>query len=64
MTIEISKKEYFQLRLASITLTLLQCGGVDNWDWYGDSLHPEDGDSLDTIEDELRAEIFGDKGEE
>ena len=38
MTITISKKEYFDLRLASAKLLLLECGGVDNWEWYGESL--------------------------
>jgi len=64
MTVTISKKEYFELKLAEAMLTLLQFGGVDNWDWYGDSLHPDDTDSIDDIEKDLRSEIFGEnKGE-
>lgn len=64
MTITISKKEYFNLKLASAELTLLQCGGVDNWEWYGESLYPDDGDTLEKIEQDLTVEIFGNKGEE
>ena len=63
MTITISKKEYFDLRLASAKLLLLECGGVDNWEWYGESLYPEDEncDDLEVIEEKLRIEIFGEQ---
>ena len=39
--ITISKDEYFRLRQNSLQLNLLECGGVDNWEWYGDSLNPD-----------------------
>lgn len=66
MTITISKKEYFDLRLASAKLLLLEYGGVDNWEWYGESLFPDDTniDNLEIIEEKLQIEIFGNKGEE
>ena len=40
--ITITKKEYLNLRIDSERLARLENGGVDNWDWYGDSLNPED----------------------
>lgn len=46
--------EYFRLRLDQEKLWLLEAGGVDNWQGYGDSL-----DDLDEVEQELRTEIFG-----
>ncbi len=68
MTITISKKEYFDLRLASAKLLMLESGGVDNWEWYGESLFPDDSSfddgaipNFETIEEKLRIEIFGDK---
>lgn len=61
MTVTISKKEYFDLRLASAKLLLLECGGVDNWEWYGESLNPDDDDvdKLEAVEEKLQLEIFG-----
>ena len=61
MTITISKKEYFNLRLAAAKLLLLEYGGVDNWEWYGESLCPDDTnvDDIDIIEEKLQIEIFG-----
>ena len=32
------QKEYNRLYDASETLEALEQGGVDNWEWYGDSL--------------------------
>lgn len=37
-TITISKKEYNDLTRAQRKLNALEAGGVDNWEWYGDSL--------------------------
>lgn len=61
MAVTISNREYFDLRLASEKLLLLECGGVDNWEWYGESLNPDDDDvdDLETIEKKLQLEIFG-----
>ena len=45
--IEISEKEYNQLKKDSLILSYLEGGGVDNWEYYGDSIsnfyndHPE-----------------------
>lgn len=38
-TVTISKDEYVELLRASIILTALEEGGVDNWEWYGASIH-------------------------
>ena len=55
--IKISKEEYLRLKIAELKLDRLEVGGVDNWDWYGDSLNPDDDVDLDTAEKELEAEI-------
>ena len=58
--VTINVEEYFDLKLATERLRLLNYGGVDNWDWYGESLY---GDALeeniDVIEKRLRKEILG-----
>lgn len=35
----ISKEHLLSLIQDSITLTALENGGVDNWEWYGDSIN-------------------------
>lgn len=37
-TVTISKKEYENLKDAQHMLQCLHAGGVDNWEWYSDSL--------------------------
>lgn len=37
-TITITKKEYRFLKKDSAMLTALENGGVENWEWYGESL--------------------------
>lgn len=59
--IEITRKEYFELRLAQVTLQMLECSGVDNWEWYSESFNGSvdpDGKSLEDVEKELRKEIL------
>jgi hypothetical protein len=34
----ITKEEYDELVDRDRKLTALECGGVDNWEWYGESL--------------------------
>lgn len=61
-TITISKDEYYNLKCSEAKLTLLECGGVDNWEGYCDSLNNSYGDmdeSLEEIRDRLFNEIFG-----
>jgi len=61
--IEISREEYFELKLSFEKLQLLEAGGVDNWEWYSESLYPEDdktGSDIESIEADLKLKIFGD----
>ena len=41
--VTISRKEYESLKEDSDTLAKLHAGGVDNWEWYSESLYG-DGD--------------------
>ena len=36
-TVVITKKELIELLEARYTLIALRCGGVDNWEWSGES---------------------------
>jgi hypothetical protein len=59
-TITISKDEYFNLKAAELELSMLEAGGVDNWDWYSESLYGDDlVYNLDYAVLRLRKEIFG-----
>ena len=40
MRIEISLAEYKRLKRDGLKLEYLECGGVDNWGYYGDALNP------------------------
>jgi hypothetical protein len=39
--ITISKKDYLRLLVNSEILNRLYSGGVDDWEWYGESLNPD-----------------------
>ena len=39
-TVTIPLSEYTALRKADRTLDALYAGGVDDWEWYGDSMQP------------------------
>lgn len=56
--IEIPKMEYFNLRQDSEKLSRLEQGGVENWNWYGDSVHGSDKQDWDEFVEELREEIY------
>jgi hypothetical protein len=56
---EITKEEYYRLKCAELKLDMLEAGGVDNWDWYGDSLNPDGEKSFSDLCDELKTEILG-----
>lgn len=59
-TVTINKKEYFSLLEDSEILKRLENGGVDNWDWFGESIHGDDNDeTMDEWEERVRKEIFG-----
>ncbi len=55
--ITITKKEYLNLKLAEEKLSRLEQGGVDNWEWYGESLNPDGEPDLDKFEEELIKEL-------
>ena len=38
MTVKIEQRKLFDLLEAYFKLAALESGGVDNWEWYGDSL--------------------------
>jgi hypothetical protein len=57
--ITISADEYLRLKCSDARLMLLEIGGVDNWEWYGDSLNPDGEESINEIEDRLKKEILG-----
>jgi len=38
-TVTIKKSEYLGLKKDEKMLRALEAGGVDNWEWYGDSLN-------------------------
>lgn len=61
-TITITKDMFYELKCAEAKLSLLECGGVDNWEGYCEVLNNEYGDmdySYDEIKDRLHNEIFG-----
>lgn len=49
-TITISLEEYESLKDDSFKLSCLEAGGVDNWEWYSESL--QDGGYFKDDEDE------------
>ncbi|KKK72819.1 hypothetical protein LCGC14_2900050 [marine sediment metagenome] len=61
--ITITKDEYFRLRKAALKLNLLEIGGVDNWEWYGESLNPDGEKCIDDKEEDLKKEIVSEGGE-
>lgn len=46
----IPKNEFASLLRDSDKLSRLECGGVDNWDWYDESLNNDD-PSYEKIQD-------------
>ena len=59
-TVTISAQEYVRLRLDSERLARLECGGVDNWDWYSEALYSRDFNkaTLDEFEEKLKKEYL------
>lgn len=60
--ITISKEEYYKLQCDSLKLAMLECGGVDNWNGYSESLYDEppyeDGKDYDELCEEIRKSIY------
>lgn len=50
---EVLKEEYIKLKVAAEELSRLNAGGVDNWEWYGESLNPDGEPTLDEFKDAL-----------
>lgn len=59
----ISLEEYYELKKKEMTLDLLEQGGVDNWEWYGESLYSDDNPdrNLDNLIIELKEELKNEK---
>jgi hypothetical protein len=55
--IQISKKEYFDLKVAQEILRRLEVGGVDNWEWYGESISSDSEEDLDVFKQKLKNEL-------
>ena len=47
----IPKNEFASLLRDSNKLRRLEYGGVDNWEWYGESLNDDEDPSYDKIQD-------------
>jgi len=56
-TVTILKSEYTQLRIAQEQLRRLEVGGVDNWEWYGESMNPEGEPDMDEEEESIKREV-------
>jgi len=50
-SITITKKLFLQLQINSEILNRLDSGGVDNWEWYEESLNPENKLDMDKFEE-------------
>lgn len=61
MDIKISAERYLSLLTSEEILCRLNNGGVDNWEWYGESLYGEDCQDLDEWEQKTKQSI--EKGE-
>ena len=55
--VKIELKEYLSLKEAELKLIRLENGGVDNWQWYGDSLYPKGEPEIDDLIDEIEKTI-------
>lgn len=49
----VTKDRYNQLLVAEERLKRLEAGGVDNWEWYHESLNPKDQPSMEEFEEAL-----------
>ena len=58
MTIKIGVEEYKNLLKAKYKMILLESGGVDNWEWYGESLNPDGYQSYADYCEEIDEENF------
>jgi len=56
-TVSITKKDYVRLLKADAELNRLNLGGVDNWEWYGDSLNPDGEKDIDDVFEEIEKRV-------
>lgn len=54
----ITKTLYYNLKVEAETLRRLENGGVDNWEFYGEALNPEDECALDEFEEALEKKLL------
>ena len=56
----IPKNEFASLLRDSDKLCRLECGGVDNWEWYTESLYSEgDYDEIQNMSDDDLLDFYG-----
>ena len=55
--VTIDLDEYINLKGRDLKLDFLECGGVDNWGGYGESLYPEFDDEEELDYDDALAEM-------
>lgn len=56
-TTTISLARLAELLKAEERLLRLERGGVDNWEWYGDSVSPDGEESIYEFEDKIDAKV-------
>lgn len=57
MAVLIDEVEYLHLKVAEQTLLMLQAGGVDNWNWYYESLFPKGQETIEEYGRKLAKEL-------
>jgi hypothetical protein len=57
--ITIPKQKYTKLLIAEMKLNRLESFGVDNWEWYGESLNPEGEPDIDEAEEKIIEYVRG-----
>lgn len=55
--VSVSMKRLAELLMAEEKLSRLEAGGVDAWDWYGDSLNPAGDESLSDYKARVREAV-------
>ena len=55
----IPKNEFADLLRDSDKLNRLECGGVDNWDWYGESLNDSSYEKIQDMSDDDLIDFCG-----
>ena len=59
-TVIITLEKYKRLLKAEMTMNMLYGGGVDNWEGYGESLNPDNEDSIDDIKEKIDKADYSD----